>query len=214
MYDVAILHHCLSSMVLNVKGKSPSKAGSPSRVKGTLKGVKTQVASPKQSSKAIEIIAAFKGPIDSHVPAYWIFKNAYDIKDFLKRLSNDRGELTFLGDVEFRSFSNLRTKWISTSLAGNLLWIIRIENDGIVDDDDDTDRFPIGEEYFVAYANKIGRAIQSANIRNRNEIIVNTDHNLLDEEYDDVESQFANGNVGGGFNDPFPVADEDIEGRI
>jgi hypothetical protein len=55
------------------------------------------------------------------------FDYFYDAKDFVKHLSNRDGKVTIFGGIEFKPFSNLTTKWVTSLMLGNLLWIIRID---------------------------------------------------------------------------------------
>jgi hypothetical protein len=83
----------------------------------------------------------------------WAFDNFYDAKEFFNHLSNSDGEVTIFGGIEFKTFSNLTTKWVKSSILGNLLWIIRIDTavNGM------EDSFPM--QAHLAFANKIARAI-------------------------------------------------------
>jgi hypothetical protein len=79
----------------------------------------------------------------------WAFDNFFDAKNFAKHLSNRDGEVTIFGGIEFKPFSNLTTKWVKSSMLGNLLWIIRIgtTKSGM------EDSFPM--QAHLAFANKI-----------------------------------------------------------
>jgi hypothetical protein len=91
-------------------------------------------------------------------PFGWAFDNFYDAKDFVKHLSNRDGKVTIFGGIEFKPFSNPTTKWVKSSILGNLLWIIRI---GTTKNGTE-DSFPM--QAHLAFANKIARAIISQNI--------------------------------------------------
>ncbi len=86
------------------------------------------------------------------------FDNFYDAKDVVKHLSNRDGEVSIFGGIKFKPFSNLTTKWIKSSMLGNLLWIIRIDTTK----NGTEDNFPM--QPHVASANKIARAIIRQNI--------------------------------------------------
>ena len=60
-------------------------------------------------------------------PYGWAFENFYNVKDFVKDLSNRNAALIFLGELEFKSFSNLTTRWVKSSLIGGCLWVIHID---------------------------------------------------------------------------------------
>ncbi len=47
-------------------------------------------------------------------PFGWAFDNFYDAKDFVKHLSNRNGNVTILGGIEFKPFSNLTMKWVKS----------------------------------------------------------------------------------------------------
>jgi len=55
--------------------------------------------------------------------------------------------VTVVGEVEFKSFSNLKTKWLPESLLGNRMWGILIETprEG-VDEDGSIRQFPADQE--------------------------------------------------------------------
>jgi hypothetical protein len=93
-----------------------------------------------------------------NTPFSWAFDNIYVAKDFVKHLSNRDGKVTMFGGIEFKPFSNLTTKWVKSSMLGNLLWIIRTDTtkNGM------EDSFPL--QGHLAFANKIVRAIISQNI--------------------------------------------------
>jgi hypothetical protein len=86
----------------------------------------------------------------------WAFKNFYDAREDLKTLSNK--DTTAIGGKEFKQFNNLTMRWIKTSKLGQLLWIIRNDNDG-------ERKFPI--EAHKIYANKIARYFEADVRRNK-----------------------------------------------
>ncbi len=81
-----------------------------------------------------------------------------DAKDFVKHLSNRDGKVTIFGGIEFKPFSNLTTKWVKSSMLGNLLWIIHI----VMTKNGTEDSFPM--QAHLAFAKKIAQAIISQNI--------------------------------------------------
>jgi hypothetical protein len=91
-------------------------------------------------------------------PFAWAFDNFYDAKDIFKHLSNRDGKVTIFGGIEFKSFSDLTTKWIKRSMLGNLLWIIRIDTTK----NGTEDSFPM--QAHIAFASKISQAVICQNI--------------------------------------------------
>jgi hypothetical protein len=91
-------------------------------------------------------------------PFGWAFDNFYDVTNFVRHLSNRDGKVTIFGGIEFEPFSNPTTKWVKSSMVGNLLWIIRIDTtkSGM------KDSFPM--QAHLALANKIAWAIICQNI--------------------------------------------------
>jgi hypothetical protein len=82
----------------------------------------------------------------------------YDAKDFVKHLYSRIGEVIMLGGMEFKPFSNLTTKWVISSMLGNLLWIIHIDTTK----NGNEDSFPM--QAHLAFANKTARAVICQNI--------------------------------------------------
>ena len=62
------------------------------------------------------------------------------------------GETTSIGNVDFKPFDNLTTKWVKSSELGKNLWVIRIDNSA-----DCERKFLI--EAHTAFANKIARGL-------------------------------------------------------
>jgi hypothetical protein len=121
-------------------------------VKSYSTSLKKGVEEKKLGHKIINVTYPDKTPFG------WAFDNFYDAKDFVKHLSNRDGEVTILGGIEFKPFSNLTTKWVKSSMLCNLLWIIRIDTtkNGM------EDSFPM--QAHLAFANKIDQAIICQNI--------------------------------------------------
>ena len=86
-------------------------------------------------------------------PYGWAFENFYDAKEFLKHLCNRKNEITYLGEEEFKPFSNLTAHWVKSSSLGDNLWIIHID----VQENDEENAFPI--QCFALFSNKIARAL-------------------------------------------------------
>jgi hypothetical protein len=83
------------------------------------------------------------------------FKNFYDATEHLKALSNKTGDTTTIRGKEFKPFDNLIMRWIKIPKLGQLLWVIRIDND-------DERKFPM--EAHKIYANKIAHGLISEGI--------------------------------------------------
>ena len=119
----------------------------------------------KQSINVPKIFALFN---KEGRPLGWVFEGFFDGREYLKRLSNKNGSLTVVGEVEFKSFSNLKTKWLPESLIGNRMWGILIEtphHEG-VDEDGSMTLFPSDKEGVpMAWAKKIARALMLAEVQ-------------------------------------------------
>mgnify|MGYP007058561997 CR=1 FL=1 len=90
----------------------------------------------------------------------------------MKRFSNKNGSLTVVGEVEFKAFSNLKTKWLPECLLGNRMWGILIEtpHDG-VDEDGSMRLFPSEQEGVpMPWAKKIARALMLAEVNTNVEV--------------------------------------------
>ncbi len=88
-------------------------------------------------------------------PYGWAFENFYDAREHLKDLSNKTGGTPAIGGKELKPFDNLTTKWIKSSKLGQLLWAIRIDDDG--------EREFLMEAHKI-YANKIVHGLISEGI--------------------------------------------------
>ena len=168
------------------KGESPPSKGEspPSKEKPSPKLVLLMKSSTTKKNSILMITNVF---LPGGVTPYgWKFENAYDIKELLKSLSNKNGDMTCIGGIEFRAFSNLTTKWIKESQVGSNLWFMRInEVDTSVADDD---RFPMSAHKL--YANKIVRAIIAQGIKTIGEIEITPDLTLTHSNMENLESQF------------------------
>ncbi len=80
----------------------------------------------KKRHKTINLVH----PDAAETPYRWAFKKFYDAREHIKALGNKTGDTTAIGSEEFKPFDNLTTRWIKTSKLGQLLWVIRIDNDG------------------------------------------------------------------------------------
>ena len=102
----------------------------------------------KRRSKIIILVGNDK----QNTPWGYAFDNFYDGRNIIKSLSNKMGETTSIGNVDFKPFDNLTTKWVKSSELGKNLWVIRIDNSA-----DCERKFPI--EAHTAFANKIARGL-------------------------------------------------------
>jgi hypothetical protein len=84
-------------------------------------------------------------PDAAETPYGWAFKNFYDAREHIKALGNKTGDTTAIEGEEFKLFNNLTMRWIKTSELGQLLWVIRIDDDG-------EKKFPL--DAHKIYANK------------------------------------------------------------
>jgi hypothetical protein len=94
-------------------------------------------------------------PDAAETPYGWAFENYYDAREHIKALGNKTGDTTAVGGEEFKPFGNLITRWVKTSVLGQLLWVIRIDNDG-------EKKLPL--EAHKIYANKIACGLISEGI--------------------------------------------------
>jgi hypothetical protein len=99
---------------------SPKKASTP--VKSYSMSLKKGVEEKKLGHKIINVT------YPDNTLFGWAFDNFYNAKYFVKHLSNRDGKVIIFGGIEFKPFSNLTTKWVKSSMLGNLLWIIRIDD--------------------------------------------------------------------------------------
>ena len=118
-------------------------------------------------------------------PFGWFWSHAYDIKEQLKALANKNGENTYIGGIEFKSFSNLTMKWIKQSQAGNLLWVMRIDEVDVSND------FSFPMSAHKAYANKVLRAIVAQKLKTLGEIEVTPDLTLTESNMEEMNNMFG-----------------------
>ena len=138
---------------------------------GATSAVLVEPSSPKKKAKVVDkqtvnvpkIFTLFN---KDGRPLGWVFEGFFDGREYLKKLSNKSGSLTIVGEIEFKSFSNLKTKWLPESLIGNRLWGIIIEpaHEG-VDEDGSMRLFPSDQEGVpMAWAKKIAQAMMLAEV--------------------------------------------------
>jgi hypothetical protein len=125
-------------------------------------------------------------------PYGWMYGNAYDIKEQLKALSNNIGETTYIGGIDFKSFSNLTVKWIKESQVGSLLWVMRIDEVDTAGINDNS--FPMSAH--KAYSNKVVRAIIAKRIKTIGEIEINPDLTLTESNIENMNDMFGKMTVG------------------
>lgn len=148
------------------------------------------------------------------VPYGWTYLNAYDVKEQIKALCNKTGESTFIGGMEFKSFSNLTAKWIKQSVLGHLLWVVRI------DEVDVSNNFCFPMSAHKAYLNKVVRAIIAQKIKCLGDIEINPDVILTETDMDNMNNVFGEMTGGGDnardalFEEFIAEADADLEQLI
>ena len=72
----------------------------------------------KPSINIPQIVTLFN---KAHEVIGWMFEGFYDGCDYLKKLSNKNGSVTVIGEMEFKAFSNLKTKWMPECMLGDHL---------------------------------------------------------------------------------------------
>ena len=127
---------------------------SPGKGKDAFKGsnpyspISKKVPDEQKNSHNIKYLINTDG-----TPYGWSFENFYNGKELVKDLSNRNDAFIYFGGVEFKSFTNLTTRWIKSSLVGVNLWVMHINESKVGTDGS----FPL--EAHIAYANKIARAV-------------------------------------------------------
>jgi hypothetical protein len=144
-------------------------------------------------------------------PYGWAFENFYNVKDFVKDLSNRNDALIFLGGLEFKSFSNLTTRWVKSSSVGGCLWVIHIDTSM----DGTTGSFPM--DAHIAYANKIARAMIQENTFEGEKVDV-VPVNLSESQVADLDTYFSTAAFDEArdaiFHEAIQEASAAIEGKI
>ena len=139
------------------------------------------------------------------------FEGFYNGKEFVKDLSNRNDALTYLGGLEFKSFSNLTTKWVKSSKIGVCLWVLRID----ATMDGTAGCFPM--DAHTAYANKIARAVLQDDTFEGEKVDVLT-KKLSESEVADLDSNFSTEAFDYArdaiFHEAIQEADASIEGKI
>jgi hypothetical protein len=95
---------------------SPVKATTPTRIPNSYSSSPKKNAKEKKNSHNIIPLVDNDG-----TPYGWAFENLFNAKDFVKDLSNRNNALIFLGELEFKAFSNLTTRWVKSLLVGGCL---------------------------------------------------------------------------------------------
>jgi hypothetical protein len=206
---------CTTNMVTNksVAGKPAAiSKKSPIKVTTPPKSPNPYNTSPKKNAdekkKSHNIIPLVD---NDDTPYGWAFENFYNAKDFVKDLSNRNAALIFLGGLEFKSFSNLTTRWVKSSLVGGCLWVIHIDKTM----DGTSGCFPM--EAHIAYAKKIARAVIHDNTFDGEKVDLIT-KNLSESEVADLDSYFSTAAFDEAreaiFHEAIQEADATIEGKI
>jgi hypothetical protein len=152
-------------------------------------------SSPKKKAKVVDklsisipqIVAMFN---KAHQPVGWVFEGFYDGREYLKKLSNKTGRVTpVIGEIEFKAFSDLKTKWLPESMLGDHLWGILIEAHDGLDEEASLTWFPSEQEGVpMAWAKKIGRGMILAEVYKNVEV---KEHVLMKNEECDFIARFA-----------------------
>ncbi len=124
-----------------------------------------KVEDVKKRHKIINLVH----PDAAETPYGWAFENFYDAREHIKALGNKTGDTTAIGGEEFKPFDNLSTRWIKTSKLGQLIWVIRIDDDG-------EKKFQL--EAHKIYANKIARGLISEGIYKASQVEIVPKKNL------------------------------------
>jgi hypothetical protein len=100
---------------------NPYSSPSDKEKRSPTKSPQSPIKSPQSNVSKRNILQVINAFCPNGTPYSWIYVNAYDINNQLKALSNKNGEITYIGGIEFKPFSNLTVKWIKESQVGNLL---------------------------------------------------------------------------------------------
>jgi hypothetical protein len=163
----------------NAKMSPPAKPTTPLRGHNPYQNSPTKGANDNKKNHNIIILMD-----DDDTPYGWAFENFYIAKEFVKHLSNKNDAMTFLGGLEFKSFSNLTTMWLKTSSLGENMWVIHIDTtlDGTIG------CFPM--DCHTAYANKIARAMLQSNMFDGGKVDV-INKKLSASVVEDLDSYFS-----------------------
>jgi hypothetical protein len=161
----------------------------------------------KKRSKIIILV----GQDDQNTPWGYAFDNFYNARNIIKALSNKAGETTTIGNEELKPFDNLTTtKWIKSSVLGQNLWVIRIDNS-----DGCEKKFPI--EAHGAFANKIARGLINGAVYKASQLDVVTkklsieEQNEMDERFSSSYEEYTNEVI---FHESIAVTNEALEDLI
>ena len=173
-----------STLVAGKAAVSTSKR-SPGKGKDASKGLNPYSPSPRKAAEDKKNSHNIKPLINANGTPYgWAFENFYNAKDFVKDLSNRNEALIYFGREEFKSFTNLSTRWVKSSTVGENLWVMHIDESKVGSDGS----FPV--EAHIAYANKIARAVIHDNTFEGNRVDVVT-LNLSELQVADLDSYFS-----------------------
>ena len=125
------------------------------------------------------------------IPKGWSFVRFFYGRNYLKKLSNRHKETTVIGDISFRPFANLVTKWVPTTQhLGQNLWLIQIE--GSHEEDDESDLFKtVPTAIALAWARKIAHAMLLHDIFDRIDV---SEHHFTSEAEAEFDCIFARNN--------------------
>jgi hypothetical protein len=117
---------------------------------------KTKVVS-KPSSNIPQIVTLFNKACK---PIGWMFEGFYNGHEYLKKLSNKTESATVIGEMDFKPFSNLKTKCMPESTLGDHFWGIQIESNNGSNADGTMRWFPaLQEGVAVAWAKKFAQTM-------------------------------------------------------
>ena len=144
--------------------------------------------SPKTDNngeKAKEIHKIYTLSKADGTPYGWAFLGFFDVKEWIKSMCNHNGMTTTLGNKDFKLFKNLTIRWILHSKVADKLWIIKI--DATMSETEGS--FPMG--LHVTFANKISRAVLSANLQWEAGSLDIAPISLTEEQEEDLNMHFC-----------------------
>ena len=188
-------------------GKSSSNVNDRKKaVKVNQDDIKHNLNNEQQTRKFTRVINLVK---PDGTPYGWLFENCYGANEQLKLLGMySENETIHIGNEVFKSFDNLRTKYIKQlDLLGVQLWAIRIFESG-------ENKFPL--ECHKLYANKIARAIITMGIYQASQVMVIPEKHLSIAEKNELDHRFDAEDPNYEFNlhQSIAVKNESLEGLI
>ena len=174
------------STLVAAKAAVTTSKRSPGKGKDASKGPNPYSPSPRKAADEKKNSHNINPLVNTNGTPYgWAFENFYNAKDFVKDLSNRNDAFIYFGGVEFKSFTNLTTRWIKSLLVGVNLWVMHIDESKVGTDGS----FPM--EAHIAYANKIARAVIHDNTFEGEKVDVVT-INLSELQVADLDSYYSN----------------------